>query len=138
MKFSVSLVATQRSATWEVTISVILISFLPSFTFIIQYFFTYAGTSSSVSFDTIPQASLEDMMGGQVTVLPSYDETALCSGAFRVLRSMVSAWLRDVSLYKNVFADFQILHFYRFLAIFISTDHSSTSPKYHGQIMPSK
>ncbi|PNF35844.1 hypothetical protein B7P43_G09409 [Cryptotermes secundus] len=73
------------------------------------------GTSSSVSFDTIPQASLEDMMGGQVTVLPSYDETALCSGAFRVLRSMVSAWLRDVSLYKNVFADFQILHFYRWL-----------------------
>ncbi|KAJ4448291.1 hypothetical protein ANN_10305 [Periplaneta americana] len=71
------------------------------------------GTSSSVSFDTIPQASLEEMMGGQGTLLPSYDETALCSGAFKVLRSMVSAWLRDVSLYKNVFADFQILHFYR-------------------------
>ncbi|XP_069681734.1 DNA polymerase epsilon catalytic subunit 1 [Periplaneta americana] len=73
------------------------------------------GTSSSVSFDTIPQASLEEMMGGQGTLLPSYDETALCSGAFKVLRSMVSAWLRDVSLYKNVFADFQILHFYRWL-----------------------
>jgi hypothetical protein len=72
-----------------------------------------------VSFDTIPQASLEDMMAGQGTVLPSYDETALCSGAFKVLRSMVSAWLRDVSVYKNVFADFQILHFYRCLAVFI-------------------
>jgi hypothetical protein len=72
-----------------------------------------------VSFDTIPQASLEDMMAGQGTVLPSYDETALCSGAFRVLRSMVSAWLRDVSVYKNVFADFQILHFYRCLVICI-------------------
>jgi DNA polymerase epsilon subunit 1 len=57
------------------------------------------------------------MMGGQGTVLPSYDETALCSGAFKVLRSMVSAWLRDVSVYKNVFADFQILHFYRSLTI---------------------
>jgi Domain of unknown function (DUF1744). len=79
--------------------------------------FVYAGTSSSVSFDTIPQASLEDMMGGQGTVLPSYDETALCSGAFKVLRAMVSAWLRDVSVYKNVFADFQILHFYRSFTI---------------------
>jgi len=86
---------------------------------IIQYFLVCSGTSSSVSFDTIPQASLEDMMGGQGTVLPSYDETALCSGAFKVLRSMVSAWLRDVSLYKNVFADLQILHFYRFVTIFI-------------------
>lgn len=91
-----------------------------------------------MSFDTIPQASLEDMVGGQVTVLPSYDETALCSGVFRVLRSMVSAWLRDVSLYKNVFADFQILHFYRFLALFISSDHSSVSPSYHVPTMSSK
>lgn len=72
-----------------------------------------------MSFDTIPQASLEDMMAGRGAILPSYDETALCSGAFRVLRSMVSAWLRDVSLYKNVFADFQILHFYRYLSVFI-------------------
>jgi len=27
----------------------------------------------------------------------------------------VAAWLRDVSLYQNVFADFQIVHFYRWL-----------------------
>ncbi|XP_046401826.1 DNA polymerase epsilon catalytic subunit 1 [Ischnura elegans] len=74
------------------------------------------GTSSCVSFDTIPQASLEEMMGeGGVAVLPSYDETALCSGAFRVLRTMVGTWLRDVSVYRNVFADFQIVHFYRWL-----------------------
>ncbi|XP_068086023.1 DNA polymerase epsilon catalytic subunit 1 [Anabrus simplex] len=73
------------------------------------------GTSSGVAFDTIPQASLEDMMGGQGAALSSYDETALCSAAFRVLRAMVSAWLRDVTVHRNVFADFQIQHFYRWL-----------------------
>lgn len=73
----------------------------------------FLGTSSSVAFDTMPQTSLDDMVGGQVAILPSYDETTLCSGAFKVLRSMVNAWLRDVSLHRNVFADFQIVHFYR-------------------------
>nr|CAD7258615.1 unnamed protein product [Timema shepardi] len=73
------------------------------------------GTSSCVAFDTIPQASLEEIVGGQSAVLPTYDETALVSGAFKVLRAMVNAWLRDVTLYKNVIADFQILHFYRWL-----------------------
>lgn len=28
---------------------------------------------------------------------------------------MVTAWLKDVTLYQNVFADFQIIHFYRWL-----------------------
>uniref|UniRef100_A0A1B6LUL8 DNA polymerase epsilon catalytic subunit n=1 Tax=Graphocephala atropunctata TaxID=36148 RepID=A0A1B6LUL8_9HEMI len=73
------------------------------------------GTSSSVSFDLMPQVSIDEMVGGQAAVLPTYDETALCSGAFRVLRSMVNAWIRDVSLHRNVFADFQIVHFYRWL-----------------------
>ncbi|GLG99117.1 DNA polymerase epsilon catalytic subunit [Gryllus bimaculatus] len=73
------------------------------------------GTSAGVSFDSIPQASLEEMMGAPGAVLPTYDETALCSPAFRVLRSTVGAWLKDVTLHKNVFADFQIQHFYRWL-----------------------
>lgn len=72
-----------------------------------------SGTSSSVSFDFMPQVGIDEMVGGQAAVLPTYDETALCSGAFRVLRSMVNAWIRDVSLHRNVFADFQIVHFYR-------------------------
>ncbi|VVD01009.1 unnamed protein product [Leptidea sinapis] len=38
-----------------------------------------------------------------------------CSAAFKVLRTMIAAWLRDVTVYKNVFADFQISHFYRWL-----------------------
>ena len=54
-----------------------------------------------------PQASLEEMLGGQVSTLASYDETALASAAFRVLRSMVNAWLREVSQFRNIFADYQ-------------------------------
>ena len=47
--------------------------------------------------------------------LPSYDETALCSAAFRIMRSMVNAWLREVAIHRNVFSDFQIVHFYRWI-----------------------
>lgn len=68
-----------------------------------------------MAFDAAPQASLQDMMGGAESSLTAYDESARCAPAFRVLRQMVAAWLRDVSLYQNVFADFQIIHFYRWL-----------------------
>uniref|UniRef100_A0A182JCC0 DNA polymerase epsilon catalytic subunit n=1 Tax=Anopheles atroparvus TaxID=41427 RepID=A0A182JCC0_ANOAO len=76
------------------------------------------GTSSAITFDVIPQASLEEMItssgpGGQQ--LSSYDETALCSQAFRVMRTMVNTWLREVSINRNVFSDFQIIHFYRWV-----------------------
>ncbi|XP_064102350.1 DNA polymerase epsilon catalytic subunit A-like [Macrobrachium nipponense] len=74
------------------------------------------GTSSSVAFDAAPQASLQDMMGsGTESSLTAYDETARCAPAFKILRQMVAAWLRDVSVYQNIFADFQIIHFYRWL-----------------------
>ena len=41
--------------------------------------------ASCMSFDVMQPASLEDMMSGQgaATMLASYDETALCSVAFR-------------------------------------------------------
>ncbi|XP_053674267.1 DNA polymerase epsilon catalytic subunit 1 [Anopheles nili] len=75
------------------------------------------GTSSAITFDVIPQASLEEMIangtGGQQ--LSSYDETALCSQAFRIMRTMVNTWLREVSVNRNVFSDFQIIHFYRWV-----------------------
>ncbi|XP_048254478.1 DNA polymerase epsilon catalytic subunit A-like isoform X1 [Haliotis rufescens] len=73
--------------------------------------------ASAVSFDTMPQTSLEDMMQGQgaATMLASYDETALCSSTFRILKSMVHSWVREVTAYGNVFADNQIIHFYRWL-----------------------
>ncbi|XP_052824360.1 DNA polymerase epsilon catalytic subunit A-like [Octopus bimaculoides] len=73
--------------------------------------------ASAVSFDLMPRTSLEEMMQGQgaATMLTSYDETALCSVTFRILKTMIQGWVRDVTAYKNVFADNQIVHFYRWL-----------------------
>ena len=46
--------------------------------------------ASAMNFDLIPQTSLEDMVQGQgaATMLASYDETALCSVAFRYVTQM--------------------------------------------------
>ena len=70
-----------------------------------------AGTSTS--FDWAPQASLEEMMEGTGASLSVYDEAALCSSAFRVLRSVVNAWLNEVTSKENYYADLQLQHFYR-------------------------
>jgi len=51
------------------------------------------------------------------TVIPSYDEITLCNPSFKILRNMVNTWLLDVSLYKNTFADYQLIHFYRYAII---------------------
>lgn len=75
--------------------------------------FNISGSSAGIAFDQIPQASIEEIMDGGTYVTPTYDEIALCSAAFRVLRSMVNVWFRDVVLHKNSFADFQMVHFYR-------------------------
>uniref|UniRef100_A0A8C4T9X8 DNA polymerase epsilon catalytic subunit n=1 Tax=Erpetoichthys calabaricus TaxID=27687 RepID=A0A8C4T9X8_ERPCA len=73
--------------------------------------------SLGVSFDVIQTASLEDMMTGNqgTNSLASYDETALCSNAFRILKSMVVGWVKEITQYHNVFADNQVMHFYRWL-----------------------
>ncbi|XP_019718434.1 DNA polymerase epsilon catalytic subunit A [Hippocampus comes] len=75
------------------------------------------GASLGVSFDVIQQASLEDMMSGNqgASSLASYDETALCSNTFRILKSMVVGWVREITQYHNVYADNQVMHFYRWL-----------------------
>uniref|UniRef100_A0A8D1TG87 DNA polymerase epsilon catalytic subunit n=1 Tax=Sus scrofa TaxID=9823 RepID=A0A8D1TG87_PIG len=73
--------------------------------------------SMGVSFDVIQQASLEDMItGNQAASAPaSYDETALCSSTFRILKSMVVGWVKEITQYRNVYADNQVMHFYRWL-----------------------
>ncbi|XP_029052112.1 DNA polymerase epsilon catalytic subunit 1 isoform X1 [Osmia bicornis bicornis] len=75
------------------------------------------GTSSFVGFHNQQLTTVQDMATGEpvTNVIPSYDETALCNPAFRALKTMVNTWLLDVSTYKNVFADYQIIHFYRWL-----------------------
>ncbi|PKK17899.1 hypothetical protein A306_00000059 [Columba livia] len=74
-------------------------------------------SSMSISFDVIQQASLEDMVtGNQAANIPaSYDETALCSNTFRILKSMVVSWVKEITQYRNVYADNQVIHFYRWL-----------------------
>uniref|UniRef100_A0A8C8ZA88 DNA polymerase epsilon catalytic subunit n=1 Tax=Prolemur simus TaxID=1328070 RepID=A0A8C8ZA88_PROSS len=73
--------------------------------------------SVGISFDVIQQASLEDMItGGQAASAPaSYDETALCSNTFRIMKSMVVGWVKEITQYHNVYADNQVMHFYRWL-----------------------
>jgi len=53
--------------------------------------------------------------GDTTTIIPSYDEITLCNPAFKTLRNMVNAWLLEVSAYKNIFADYQLVHFYRYV-----------------------
>lgn len=48
--------------------------------------FYFIGTSSATSFDCMPQLSVEEMVTGQGPMLSAYDETALASAAFRILR----------------------------------------------------
>nr|XP_033811806.1 DNA polymerase epsilon catalytic subunit A [Geotrypetes seraphini] len=74
-------------------------------------------SSMGISFDVIQQASLEEMMTGNqaASALASYDETALCSNTFRILKSMVVGWVKEITQYHNVYADNQVMHFYRWL-----------------------
>nr|XP_051692815.1 DNA polymerase epsilon catalytic subunit A isoform X3 [Oryctolagus cuniculus] len=73
--------------------------------------------SLGVSFDTVPQASLEEMVtGNQATSTPaSYDETTLRPSTFRILKSMVVGWVKEITQYHNVYADNQVMHFYRWI-----------------------
>lgn len=77
------------------------------------------GSVVGVSFDSLPQASLEELVQGGPSAtsgLTTYDEAALCSSAFRILKGMVHSWLHEVSTYGNLYADAQLMHFYRWLA----------------------
>lgn len=70
-------------------------------------------SGTSTSFDWAPQASLEEMIEGTGASLSIYDEAALCSSAFKILRSVVNSWLSDVTGGQNYYADLQLQHFYR-------------------------
>ncbi|XP_049878007.1 DNA polymerase epsilon catalytic subunit 1 [Pectinophora gossypiella] len=71
------------------------------------------GTSAATPFATTDIQVAINTTGANASV--NYDETAQCSAAFKVLRTMIATWLRDVTQFKNVFADYQISHFYRWL-----------------------
>lgn len=68
-------------------------------------------TSTATAFDASVKTSINGLLSGnQISV---YDDGSRCAEAFKILRIMATAWMRDISLYRNVFADFQIVHFYR-------------------------
>lgn len=69
------------------------------------------GTNAATAFDAVTHTSIDDMMSGNQAAV--YDETTRCAETFKILRIMATAWMRDISLYRNVFADFQVIHFYR-------------------------
>ena len=74
--------------------------------------------ASSVNYSVAPQASLEQMIAGELGTAnfsSYYDEAALSLPALRIMRTMVQYWLKDVALFGNAFADLQIIHFYRWL-----------------------
>ncbi|KAF5305758.1 hypothetical protein FQR65_LT07654 [Abscondita terminalis] len=71
------------------------------------------GTSAATAFDAAIPASLDDLVSGNNMI--NYDESSRCAEAFRILRYMVTVWMRDISMYRNKFADFQVIHFYRWL-----------------------
>ncbi|KAL1514239.1 hypothetical protein ABEB36_003526 [Hypothenemus hampei] len=71
------------------------------------------GTSNVTSFDSNQASGIDEMLSGNGPVV--YNESTRCAEAFKLLRTMASTWMRDISLHDNVYADFQVIHFYRWL-----------------------
>ncbi|KAL7059051.1 hypothetical protein AAHC03_013201 [Spirometra sp. Aus1] len=76
--------------------------------------------ASALTFDRLvpAQRSIEEQLSRGVNVgaqITDYDETAACSAAFRVLRTMVMGWVKDVTQYQNALADEQVINFYHWL-----------------------
>ncbi|XP_067928568.1 DNA polymerase epsilon catalytic subunit A-like [Watersipora subatra] len=68
------------------------------------------------NFDQLPQQSLDSMLQGNTSAnISFYDDTALCSSAFRIMKSMLNSWLCEVVKYENQLAADQIEHFHRWL-----------------------
>nr|XP_009858713.1 DNA polymerase epsilon catalytic subunit A-like [Ciona intestinalis] len=74
------------------------------------------GASSGVCFE----GDLVSSSNSAMVCLANYDETVLCSSTFRILKSMILGWLRDVSVHKNHLADNQLQNFHQWV-----TDKSS-------------
>ncbi|KAF7265187.1 hypothetical protein GWI33_021380 [Rhynchophorus ferrugineus] len=71
------------------------------------------GTSSATAFDTNQGVSIDEMLSGNNALI--YNESGRCAEAFKILRTMASGWMRDISLHRNAYADYQVIHFYRWL-----------------------
>merc|ERR1719318_524136 len=100
----------RMAAVWSSTTRVCTAMFVLSWTLMLWLSILF---SSHMLCMTLKEQ--QGLLSGTGGGLASYDETALAAPAFRVLRTMVGSWLRDVSMFKNIYADYQIVHFYRWL-----------------------
>ncbi|VDO97023.1 unnamed protein product [Soboliphyme baturini] len=72
------------------------------------------GVNAATSFGSFNTLSVADMVANEFpTSACDYDEVYRCASSFRILKLMVYNWVKDITLYQNVFADNQIIHFYR-------------------------
>ena len=69
------------------------------------------GTNDAITFDNVTPTSVTDLVSNNT--LSTYDETTRCIEAFKILKSLVTTWMRDITIHRNIFADFQVVHFYR-------------------------
>eukprot|EP00049_Salpingoeca_infusionum_P023474 m.12318 g.12318 ORF g.12318 m.12318 type:complete len:2363 (-) comp5819_c0_seq1:202-7290(-) len=72
------------------------------------------GASFGGGFEATQHTALDEMLGTG-TMLSAFDETALCMPVFRIMRSMVNTWLKEVVQFANHKADDQLVHFFRWL-----------------------
>uniref|UniRef100_H2YP33 DNA polymerase epsilon catalytic subunit n=1 Tax=Ciona savignyi TaxID=51511 RepID=H2YP33_CIOSA len=70
------------------------------------------GASSGVCFE----GDLMSNSNSAMVCLVNYDDSAPCSSTFRILKSMVLSWLRDVSVHRNQLADHQLQSFHQWVA----------------------
>lgn len=73
------------------------------------------GDSTSTIFGKNVQTTFEDLLVSGDNMEIHSNGMGLYNGTFRILRSMVNGWLRELSLNKNVFSDYHIANFYRWI-----------------------
>ncbi|XP_004343753.2 DNA polymerase epsilon catalytic subunit [Capsaspora owczarzaki ATCC 30864] len=77
------------------------------------------GAGVVAGFDMAPARTMEEQVAGMNVAAnmlsATFDESALCGHAFRVLKSLVHTWLREVTHHRNFYADALLVHFYRWL-----------------------
>uniref|UniRef100_A0A1I8G0W5 DNA polymerase epsilon catalytic subunit n=1 Tax=Macrostomum lignano TaxID=282301 RepID=A0A1I8G0W5_9PLAT len=66
------------------------------------------------TYEILPVQGVEEMMSEAAgSSLSQYDETAACSTAFRTIRSLALAWIRDVTQHSHRCADNLLVHLQR-------------------------
>ncbi|KAL3319162.1 hypothetical protein Ciccas_002174 [Cichlidogyrus casuarinus] len=74
--------------------------------------------ATPIGFDTLGATSsawnIDEPLSGGAPMM-SYDETTASAPAFKILRNMVVAWVKDVTQFRSALADEHLIHFYQWL-----------------------